>query len=150
MMIIKALIEDAATILELQKLAFRSEAVIYDDFCISPLVESLEEIKIEFAAKTALKAIVDDRLVGSVRALERGGTCYIDRLIVHPDFQDKGIGTKLMDEIEGVFPGATRFELFTGDKSEKNIRLYKKLGYQVFKHRRVDDVLSFTYMEKLK
>ena len=149
MRIVKANIEDAGPILKLQKVAYHSEAAIYNDFSIPPLVQTLEEIRKEFTTKTILKTVLDDQLVGSVRAWEQDGTCYVERLIVHPDFQGQGIGTKLMGEIEYAFSNAKRFELFTGHKSERNIHLYNKLGYQAFKHQRINDNLSFIYMEKL-
>jgi ribosomal protein S18 acetylase RimI-like enzyme len=149
MKIIKAGIEDAASILELQKLAYLSEAEIYDDFSIPPLVQTSEEIKKEFGEKTVLKAIIDNRLVGSVRAREQDGTCHIDRLIVHPKYQDNGIGKRLMAEIETVFPSAKRFELFTGHKSERNLYLYRKLGYQTFKQKPFNEKLSFVFLEKV-
>jgi ribosomal protein S18 acetylase RimI-like enzyme len=147
---VRASIEDAASILELQKRSYHSEAEIYDDFAIPPLLQTLDDLKIEFTTKTVLKAVLNEQLVGSVRAWERSGTCYIERLIVHPEFQDHGIGTKLMHDIENCFSETRRFELFTGHKSERNISLYRKLGYQVFAHQRINDNLSFTYMEKLK
>jgi ribosomal protein S18 acetylase RimI-like enzyme len=149
MRIVKACIKDAGPILKLQKVAYHSEAAIYDDFSIPPLVQTLEEFRKEFTTKTVLKAVLDDQLVGSVRAWEQDGTCYVERLIVHPDCQGKAIGTKLMGEIESAFSNAKRFELFTGHKSERNIRLYKKLGYKAFKHQRINDSLNFIYMEKL-
>ena len=150
MNIVKASIEDASALLELQKLAYRSEAVLYNDFSIPPLVQTLEGLKKEFSNKTVLKAVLDDQLVGSVRGWEKNATCFIERLVVHPDFQGRGIGTKLMNELEGRFPGARRFELFTGHKSEKNIRLYGKLGYRAFRQQRVHDNLGFIFMEKIK
>jgi hypothetical protein len=61
--IIPARLEDAATILELQKLAYRSEAMIYDDFSISPLTQTLENLQSEFNTKTILKAVEDSRIV---------------------------------------------------------------------------------------
>jgi ribosomal protein S18 acetylase RimI-like enzyme len=149
MKIDRALIEDAAAILDLQKAAYRSEAELYNDFTIAPLVQTLEEVREEFATKTVLKAVVDDQLVGSVRGWEKDGTCYIERLVVHPDFQGRGFGKMLMGEIEKSFPDAKRFELYTGYKSERNLHLYGKLGYRAFKLHRVSDNLSFTYMDKL-
>jgi ribosomal protein S18 acetylase RimI-like enzyme len=148
--IVRALIEDAANILELQKLAYRSEAAIYNDASIPPLLQTLDDLKKEFTTKAVLKAILNEQLVGSVRAREQSGTCYIERLIVQPELQGHGIGSKLMHEIEICYSKTRRFELFTGHKSERIINLYRKLGYQVFKHQRINDDLSLTYMEKLK
>jgi ribosomal protein S18 acetylase RimI-like enzyme len=148
MHIVQASLEDAEGILELQKLAYRSEAEIYDDFNIPPLRQTIEELRCELAAKIVLKAVEDGRIVGSVRAWAKEGTCYIERLIVHPDFQGRGIGTSLMREIENRFPDRRRAELFTGHKSERNLRLYARLGYRIFKQEPLTDNLTFVYLEK--
>lgn len=148
MRLIKAKIEDAEPILKLQKLAYLSEAEIIGDYNIPPLIQTLEETIEEFMQKSVLKAIVENRIVGSVRAYLENETCFIGKLIVHPDHQNKGIGTKLMNEIEAHFKYAKRFELFTSSKSQKNIYLYKKLGYNIFKEEKINDKLTLVYLEK--
>jgi ribosomal protein S18 acetylase RimI-like enzyme len=77
-----------------------------------------------------------------------GQTCYIAKLIVHPDFQNRGIGSKLMKEIEAVFSHAHRYELITGDKSVRNLYLYHKLGYSEFKRQKLTDYLTLVFLEK--
>ncbi len=67
--------------------------------------------------------------------------------MVHPKMQKKGIGTKLLLEIENEYPNQ-RYELFTSTKSEKNIALYQKLGYKIFDEKQVMEGLRFVYMEK--
>jgi ribosomal protein S18 acetylase RimI-like enzyme len=148
MIIEMAVIGDAEVILSLQKLAYRSEAEIYDDFTIPPLTQTLEEIKKDFENQVFLKAVTDGRIIGSVKAFVKEGTCYVGRLIVHPDFQDRGIGTRLMGRIEEVFKEAQRFEIFTGHKSERNLHLYEKLGYQRFKTVKANEKLTIVYLEK--
>ncbi len=89
-------------------------------------------------------------VIGSVRAYQNGTTCYVERLIVHPTFRRRGIGTSLLARIEAEFPEARRFELFTGHKSAGNIRLYERAGYKVFKQEPVNDRLTLVFMEKVK
>jgi ribosomal protein S18 acetylase RimI-like enzyme len=67
---------------------------------------------------------------------------------VHPDFQNQGIGTRLMNAIEGHFQ-VRRYELFTGRRSERNIHLYQKLGYRIIRAERHTDKVELVYMEKL-
>jgi ribosomal protein S18 acetylase RimI-like enzyme len=55
-------------------------------------------------------------------------TSVIYKLIVHPDYQNRSVGRKLMLKLENLFDSGTRFELWTGRKNEKNISLYEKLG----------------------
>jgi len=149
-MIDRATVADAEEILSLQKLAYRSEAEIYDDFNIPPLLQTPEEIKKDFENQTFLKATLDGKIRGSVRAFIKEGTCYIGRLIVHPDFQNRGMGKELMQRIEEIFKEAQRFELFTGHRSEKNLHLYRKLGYEISKTVKANDRLNMVYLEKRK
>jgi ribosomal protein S18 acetylase RimI-like enzyme len=144
----RASISDAEEILSLQKLAYGSEAETYNDFSIEPLVQTLEELKKQIIDYIVLKAVVDETIIGSVRAYEKNGTCYIGKLMVHPDHQNKGIGKKLMDAIENLFP-TSRYELFTGSRSEKNIGLYEKLGYKTFKTHSINPEFSLIYLEKI-
>ena len=148
MIIEKATVSDAEEILALQKLAYRSEAEIYNDFNIPPMVQTLESIEKDFENQVFLKALKNGRIIGSVRAYSKEGICYIGRLVVHPDFQNQGIGTKLMNEIEKIFGTCQRFELFTGDKSERNLYLYQKLGYKLFKTANITDQTTIVYLEK--
>ena len=129
----RAGIADAAEILELQKLAFQSQAILYDYWSMPPLTQTLEEIMEEFSRLRFLKATESGRIIGAVRASLDDGTCHIGRLIVHPEFQNRGIGTLLMQAIEAEFPDAQRYELFTGSKSERNIHLYERLGYSIIR-----------------
>ena len=144
-----ARIEDAAEILALQRLAYVREARIYGDFTIPPLAQTLEELSAEFASKVFLKALEGGDLVGCVRGHARSGTAYLERLMVHPSHQGRGIGTQLVRAFEQCFPGATRFELFTGHKSAANIVLYRRLGYMPLRQERVNPGLELVYLEKL-
>lgn len=152
----KATVEDAAAILELQQQAYQEEAKIYNDYSIPPLRQTLAEIQADFEQQLFLKAVAINpdkqipKIIGSVRAYIKEGTCYVGRLIVDPAWQNKGIGSRLMQEIEQSFEQVNRFELFTGYKSERNLYLYQKLGYRVFKNRPVADNLMLVYLEKFK
>jgi len=139
---------DANEILSLQKLAYRSEAKIYDDWTLPPLHQTMEEITREFTTHVFLKAVCHGRIVGSVRFRKTGTTCCIGRLIVDPEFQNHGLGTRLMLEIENAHRDADRFELFTGAKSLRNQRLYQRLGYQEFKRESQSSQVELVYMEK--
>lgn len=146
--IIHALPIDASDILALQKLAYQSEAILNDDWTIPPLTQNLSEMRKDFDSMIILKAVWKERTIGSVRAHEDSGTCYVGRLIVHPNYQKNGIGTLLMNKIEAIFPHVDRFELFTGVKSIDNIRLYEKLGFIQYRFEDLSPKVQLVFMEK--
>jgi len=148
MVIEPASVRDAQEILDLQKLAYQSEAVLYDDYSIPPLIQSLEQMQADLRTMTVFKATLDGKIVGSVRGSLSKGTCRIGRLIVHPDFQNRGIGKSLMAQIENHFPETRRFELFTGERSQRNLYLYQKLGYCVCHTERLNEKTTVVFLEK--
>ena len=144
----RATLEDAPAILALQKLAYQSEARLYDDWTLPPLTQTLEDLREEFSASVILKATEAGRLVGSVRAREANGVCQVGRLIVHPELQGRGVGTMLLRQIEAEFPRARIFELFTGSRSEGNMRLYQRLGYLRSREKVLSPSVTLVFLEK--
>jgi RimJ/RimL family protein N-acetyltransferase len=145
-----ATINDAKEILQLQRVAYESESKIYNDPEIPPLTENLTQLKALFSNHTFLKATIDGKIVGSVRACINNGSCHIGRLIVSPQHQNRGIGTQLLKAIEQQYTKCRRFELFTGIKSAKNIHLYERAGYKAFKTEAISNKLSLICFEKVK
>lgn len=139
--------DEAQQILELQKIAYQREAELYQDWNIPPLLQTLHQLELEFENHKILVAKLNDEIVGSVRGRVDQGTLHIGRLIVHPDFQKQGIGSQLLKKIEQESK-CQRYELFTGQKSIQNIKLYEKLGYQKFKTEKIHDELDFIYLHK--
>lgn len=54
-----------------------------------------------------------------------------------------------MTEIESMHRDVTRFELFTGSSSIKNLHLYHKLGYQEFRQDSLNSQVELVYLEKI-
>jgi GNAT superfamily N-acetyltransferase len=148
MEISSAIIADAEELLSLQRQAYQSEAEIYSDYNIPPLTQTLDELIQEFEHHIILKAVVSNKIVGSVRALVKDDTCCIGRLIVHPDYHNQGIGTQLMNEVENQCNQCIRFELFTGHLSVKNLYLYEKLGYKRFASKEINGALTLISLDK--
>jgi ribosomal protein S18 acetylase RimI-like enzyme len=149
MEIIKAIYEDLPEILNLQKLAYLSEAKLLNDYSIQPLKQTLDELNDEFE-KTIILKLIDrnnNKIIGSIRFREKNDRVYIGKLIVHPDHQNKGFGTKLLKTIETYYENKT-FELYTSSKSERNLYLYKKNGYKEYKREKTKEEYDFVYLEK--
>jgi ribosomal protein S18 acetylase RimI-like enzyme len=145
--------DDAEKILKLQYLCYQSEAELYGDYSIEPLTQTFEALRAELAQGCVLVARLGDEVVGSVRGVvDDDGTARIAKLIVHPRMQRHGLGGRLLHAVEERLTAeseAKRYRLFTGHRSDLNLRLYRKLGYeQVGDAEPVTRRLSMVTMEK--
>lgn len=148
MEICRATENDLREILDLQYLTYQSEAALFESNDIPPLKQTLDELTDEFNNGVILKLVTEENvIIGSVRANLKDRTAYIGKLMVHPDYRRKGLGSKLLTEIENCFP-QKRYELFTSTKSADNIRLYQKMGYMIFDQKEINDELVLIYMQK--
>jgi len=143
-----ARVGEAEQILKLQRLCYQTEAALYGDWALPPLTQTLRELLEEYDDHTILAAWLGEDVVGSERARLEDGTCHVGRLVVHPRLQGRGLGTRLMREIEASFPEAGRYELFTGYLSEGNLHLYRKLGYEEFREEVISPTLRLVYLGK--
>jgi ribosomal protein S18 acetylase RimI-like enzyme len=113
------------------------------------LQQTKPELELDFQRMTFLKALVNGKIIGSIRGYAEGSTAHVLRLVVHPYFRGRGVGSRLISEIETTFPPeVTRFEAFTGHKSKRNLYVYGKLGYQVFKTQTFTPAIEWIYMQK--
>ena len=139
---------DLKEILELQYIAYQSEAKLLNNPNIPPLKQTIKDTQSDFEKGIILKMVENGKIIGSIRGYVLGDTVYIGKLMVLPDYQRQGNGTLLLQEIEKHF-NMKRFELFTSTLSKSNIRLYKKNGYRPFDEKQISDQLAFIYFEKI-
>ncbi|MFD1539956.1 GNAT family N-acetyltransferase [Nonomuraea guangzhouensis] len=139
---------DAGEILTVQRAAYATEAQLYGDPFLPPLLESVEQIRKGIETGIAFKATDGTRIVGAVRGQLAGTTCLVGRLVVAPDQQGRGVGRALLETLHEQTPEATAFDLFTGHLSEANLRLYRRLGYRETRRERMDDHLTLVHMRR--
>ncbi|MET9255987.1 GNAT family N-acetyltransferase [Streptomyces sp. NPDC048182] len=144
--------QDAEQIFRLQYLCFQSEAALYGNYRIDPLVQTLDSVREEVAGTCVYVARLGEEVVGSVRGrVAEDGAGAIGKLCVHPRLQGHGIGARLLRAAESALTaehGAGRFRLFTGHRSEGNLRLYRRVGYQVVGTEQGADGVSMIVLEK--
>ncbi|MGN0682857.1 MAG: GNAT family N-acetyltransferase [Oscillospiraceae bacterium] len=145
----KAGYDDLQEILDLQYLAYQSEAELFGTRDIPPLKQTLEEVISEIREGIILKIVDNGKIIASVRAALKGETVYIGKLMVHPNYRCMGLGTSLLSEVEKVFPNK-RYELFTSTRSKNNIGMYQRLGYRPFKEKKINEELTFVFLEKFQ
>ncbi|MFF7054517.1 GNAT family N-acetyltransferase [Streptomyces griseorubiginosus] len=144
--------QDAEQIFRLQYLCFQSEAALYGNYRIDPLVQTLDSVRAEVASDCVFVARLGDEVVGSVRGrVTEDGSAAIGKLCVHPRLQGHGIGARLLRAAESALAeqrGATSFRLHTGHRSEGNLRLYRKVGYQTVGTSKGADGVEMIVLEK--
>ncbi|HSJ46508.1 MAG TPA: GNAT family N-acetyltransferase [Euzebyales bacterium] len=94
-------------------------------------------------------SVAADPMVGTVRARLVGDTAHVARLAVRPAPQGHGIGRRLLVAIERAVAPVDRYELFTGHRSERNLRLYARAGYRRMRTVRESDRVSLIFLEKV-
>ena len=137
----------AGELLTLQRAAHVPEAQLYDDVRLPALVQTLDELADELTRSSCLAARAGSRLVGAVRAQERDGVLRVGRLVVAPDLQGRGVGTRLLLAAERTTPLA-RATLFTGARSTANLRLYRRHGYVDARRETVRHGLELVHLVK--
>jgi GNAT superfamily N-acetyltransferase len=130
---------DAGELLTLQRAAYVTEAQAHGDLSLPPLTQSIDELTGELSRPevTAIGLRGDsDRLVGAVRLYVSyvspadPQTAELGRLVVAPDVQGRGFGSRLLELAEYRLPASvTVLQLFTGERSVGNLRLYARFGY---------------------
>ncbi|MEP9393098.1 GNAT family N-acetyltransferase [Gordonia sp. VNK1] len=127
---------DAGELLTLQRAAYVTEAQAHDDVWRPPLVQSPDEVTTELSASNVLALGLRDtngRLVGAVRVTVDPATTIAElgRLVVAPDVQGQGLGSRLLALAEQRLPPEVgEMRLFTGDRSVGNLRLYARVGFR--------------------
>ncbi len=163
---------DAPEILALQKVAYQSEAELYGDHSLPALQQTLEELENDFERHPAreasvlgagpagvqtaeesdrmvfIKAVVNGKIIGSIRGHAVGENAYLSRMMVHPYFRGRGIGRRLLQEIEQAFPQSRRFEAKTGQQSKRNHFQLGKLGYRQYKTEPFSPTITWVYFQK--
>ena len=76
-----------------------------------------------------LGAYDDDRLIGIIRAVGDGKTIVlVQDIIVLPEYQRKGIGTRLLKAVMDKYNDVYQMELMT-DNTEKTKAFYRSVGF---------------------
>jgi ech hydrogenase subunit C len=125
--------QDAPEILALQRIAYRLHQELYGgEENVPPLTQTLQELTDEFGRTRFVKAVVNGKLIGSARVRPNEHAAEVSRIMVHPYFQGRGIGRRLLSEVERACQNDVKvFETAVGGKSEENIAWLQRQGYQI-------------------
>lgn len=111
-------------LLRLQHAAYEVEAQLIGDNRIPPLHENESELLASGLCWTA--TFEGPQLVGAVGYTIENGVTDIDRLVVDPQHQRRGIATELVTNVMTLAEGTV---VSTGKLNAPARRLYEKLGF---------------------
>ena len=91
--------------------------------------------KLKVQAELFLVGYLEDKLIASVMAGYDGHRGWINYFAVHPDFQARGYGKQLMDNVENGLRelGCPKINLQIREGNDKVFTYYQKLGFVVEK-----------------
>ena len=87
--------------------------------------------KLKVQAELFLVGYLEDKLIASVMAGYDGHRGWINYFAVHPDFQARGYGKQLMDNVENGLRelGCPKINLQIREGNDKVLSYYQKLGF---------------------
>ena len=87
--------------------------------------------KLKVQAELFLVGYLKDKLIASVMAGYDGHRGWINYFAVHPDFQARGYGKQLMDNVENRLRelGCPKINLQIREGNDKVLSYYQKLGF---------------------
>lgn len=151
--LIRATIDDAKEIWEMQKESFAELFQKYRDYETNPGNEPLEKIqnRLERDESYFYFIEVDKIKVGAIRVIDykdKTKRKKISPLFILPQYRGKKIAQKAISLCEEIH-GESYWELDTILEEKGNCYLYEKMGYhKTGETRKVNDKLTLVYYEK--
>jgi GNAT superfamily N-acetyltransferase len=140
-------VDDAGELLTLQRAAYVSEALIYGDPALPALTQTFEEMLREFEHLQASGLFLGPRLVAAARHRLDGTTVHIQRIVVVPDLQGRGLGSAVLALAERATT-AERAEAMTGTLSRRNLRFLRLHGYGEVRRARMRPTVEAVVLAK--
>lgn len=150
--LVRAEAPDAEAMLEMQKECFKSHFEKYHDVETSPINESMEKMlfKINYENGSYFKIITDNIHTGCIRVFEKSPKLYrIGIIYILPEFQNKGIGQRVLALVESFYPEAEAWELDCPADLPANRRCYEKAGYKFTEEEKtINNKLKLVFYKK--
>jgi N-acetylglutamate synthase-like GNAT family acetyltransferase len=151
--LVKATLENADELFQMQIITFKPLLEKYRDFDLSPGNEKIERtiarLKEEITDYYIIKS--NNNSVGGIRIrrYEEGQLCNVGPLFVLPEYQNRGIAQKVFKIIEEKYKPKNGWILDTILQEEGNCHLYEKMGYtKTGRIEKANERMDIVYYEK--
>tara|TARA_Y100000590_G_C15136973_1_gene794689 strand:- start:92 stop:523 length:432 start_codon:yes stop_codon:yes gene_type:complete len=114
-----------------KKIQFEEILDLYNAVGWEAYTQNPESLERAFSNSTyVIIARVDECVVGLARSIsDEVSIHYLQDILVHPEFQKKGIGRKLLNLMLERFENVRTHMILTDDE-EKQLKFYESLGYK--------------------
>ncbi len=132
--LIKAKIEDAKLIHEIQVESFMPLLKKYNDVDTNPANEKIESIikRLEEEKTDYYLVYNEEDVIGTVRVVKLGEETYkISPMCILPKYQGNGYAQKTIKAVEELYNSAKFWYLNTIKEESKLCHLYEKMGYKI-------------------
>lgn len=127
----KTIKDEVEKLLLIQQEAFADDLKKYQDFETSPVNESFERLVYKVENYLHYSIWYDNQIIGGIDIREREEAKFrLNRIFLADAYQNKGLGTYIIQRIEAEFPNAVEWSLDTPHLNSRNHHFYEKLGYK--------------------
>ena len=129
----RAVLSDAPDVFNIIQKAFKEYAKAADLQNIEALKETVEEIENEIKNKVIFIAVIDQKIVGTVRVDINGSEAYISRFAVNYENRNAGIGKSLISLVDKylIEKNVRSASLHTASRYGSLMRFYYGRGFYV-------------------
>lgn len=152
MKLVKATLEDAKILLEIQKQSFEKYAIKYGDFDSNPYNMDLHrmEFNIKYRFGRYEKIMLDGKIIGGIFAFDLDDTAVkkIAQAYILPEYQQSGIGKDALTAFINTDPKVKKWYVDTILEEEYNVEFYLKLGFEIIDEEEEHAGLTFITLQK--
>ena len=123
---------------------------VYIERMEKPPAPMLEDYKTLIDDQSIYVLEKETQVIGVLVLLENRGTMILDNIAVHPGYQSKGYGRKLMSFAEETAKqlGYNEIILYTNMVMAENLEIYRHLGWTEY-DRKTENGYNRVYMKKI-
>ncbi|WP_066062907.1 GNAT family N-acetyltransferase [Neobacillus soli] len=142
---------EAETLLKIQKEAFQADLKKYKDYDTSPAAEPLEFFKYKINHSFHYTIFIGGKIAGGICIVKIKETHYrLFRIFLSANIQNRGLGSKILTQLERKFPHVKEWSLDTPKDNVRNRHFYEKLGYKKIGEQKVNErLVLIEYVKKI-
>ena len=142
---------EAPVLLVIQKEAFEEDLRKYEDHDTSPVNEPIERLLRKIELFTHYTIWHNHEIIGGIDVRDLKDNKYrLNRIFISKKYQNKGLGSQIMQLVEAEFPSAVEWVLDTPHLNIRNHHFYEKLGYKkIGQHQINEKLILFDYKKEI-